>query len=174
MAYNKTTWENAPSTNTPINANNLNKIEEGIYQNSLKTDQVGDLSNLETTEKSNLVGAINELKENEEYSTTEEIKTNKMVGNKPVYRSYVTYTHSSTGNYTYNHNLNIDTLVGADIFLSVAGQTISSHGYRPNPYIAGSNSFMVSQIVENAMVSSSTGWSNNTVYAWLEYTKTTD
>lgn len=30
MAYTKTVWENLPSTNTPINANNLNKIEDGI------------------------------------------------------------------------------------------------------------------------------------------------
>lgn len=61
MAYNKTTWENAPSTNTPINANNLNKIEEGIYQNSLKADQVGTMSNLKTTDKNLLVNAINEI-----------------------------------------------------------------------------------------------------------------
>lgn len=27
MAYSKTSWENLPSTNTPINATNLNKIE---------------------------------------------------------------------------------------------------------------------------------------------------
>lgn len=40
MAYNKTTWENAPSTNTPINANNLNKIEEGIYQNSISIETI--------------------------------------------------------------------------------------------------------------------------------------
>ena len=61
MAYNKTNWENAPSTNTPINANNLNKIEEGIYQNSLKADQVGDLSELETVDKTSTVNAINEV-----------------------------------------------------------------------------------------------------------------
>lgn len=30
MAYNKTIWENLPSTNTPINKNNLNKMENGI------------------------------------------------------------------------------------------------------------------------------------------------
>lgn len=30
MAYNKTNWENLPSTSTPINATNLNKIENGI------------------------------------------------------------------------------------------------------------------------------------------------
>lgn len=30
MAYQKTDWEDFPSTNTPINAKNLNKMEEGI------------------------------------------------------------------------------------------------------------------------------------------------
>lgn len=40
MAYNKTNWQNAPSTDTPINANNLNKIEEGIYQNSLDIESI--------------------------------------------------------------------------------------------------------------------------------------
>ncbi len=31
MAYIKTVWENLPSTNTPVNATNLNKMEQGIY-----------------------------------------------------------------------------------------------------------------------------------------------
>ncbi len=30
MAYNKTTWENLPSTNTPLNASNLNKVENEL------------------------------------------------------------------------------------------------------------------------------------------------
>lgn len=30
MAYTKTNWENLPSTNTPINATNLNKIENNL------------------------------------------------------------------------------------------------------------------------------------------------
>lgn len=65
MAYNKTNWENAPSTDTPINASNLNKIEEGIYQNSLSADSnttnIGTLTNLETPNKTNLVSAINSM-----------------------------------------------------------------------------------------------------------------
>lgn len=40
MAYNKTVWENLPSTSSPINADNLNHIEEGIYQNSLNIESV--------------------------------------------------------------------------------------------------------------------------------------
>lgn len=61
MAYNKTNWQSLPSTDTPISTGNLNKIENGIYDNSLKADQVGDLTELDTTEKSTLVGAINEV-----------------------------------------------------------------------------------------------------------------
>jgi hypothetical protein len=34
MSYTKTNWENLPSTNTPINATNLNKIEQGIKDNA--------------------------------------------------------------------------------------------------------------------------------------------
>ena len=30
MAYSRTTWENSPSTDTPLSANNLNNIETGI------------------------------------------------------------------------------------------------------------------------------------------------
>lgn len=64
MAYNKTNWQSLPSTDTPISTGNLNKIENGIYDNSLKADQVGDLTQLDTTEKSTLVGAINENVDN--------------------------------------------------------------------------------------------------------------
>jgi hypothetical protein len=35
MAYTKTYWEDAPSTATPLCAENLNKIENGIYENSI-------------------------------------------------------------------------------------------------------------------------------------------
>ncbi len=83
MAYSKTNWENAPSTNTPINAGNLNKIEEGIYQNSLKADQVGDLSELETVDKTNLVSAINNGIIN--YVENEEIVLNEFLDGKRVY-----------------------------------------------------------------------------------------
>ena len=35
MAYTKTNWEDAPSTATPLCAEKLNKIENGIYENSV-------------------------------------------------------------------------------------------------------------------------------------------
>ena len=37
MAYEKVNWENLPSTNTPVNADNLNKMDEGIANAVEKT-----------------------------------------------------------------------------------------------------------------------------------------
>lgn len=47
MAYTKTTWNNL--SNPPINADNLNKIEQGIYDNSLATDKINPSGTATTT-----------------------------------------------------------------------------------------------------------------------------
>lgn len=36
MAYERVNWENLPSTNTPVNADNLNKMENGIAETDNK------------------------------------------------------------------------------------------------------------------------------------------
>ncbi len=40
MAYNKTVWQDTPSTATPINADNLNKIEDGIEAHDTAIDNI--------------------------------------------------------------------------------------------------------------------------------------
>lgn len=55
MAYTKTNWVN---DTTPINATNLNKIEQGIYDND---DKIGDLTLLNTASQDNLVNSVNEV-----------------------------------------------------------------------------------------------------------------
>lgn len=55
MSYTKTQWNN--DTAPAINETNLNKIEQGIYDND---SHIGDLSDLETTANADLVSAINE------------------------------------------------------------------------------------------------------------------
>ena len=55
MSYTKTQWNN--DTAPAINETNLNKIEQGIYDND---SHIGDLSDLETTANTDLVSAINE------------------------------------------------------------------------------------------------------------------
>lgn len=66
MAYQKTDWENSPSTRTPVSRDNLMHIENGIYDNSIN---IGELSNLDTSTKSSLVAAINEIKNSIEENT---------------------------------------------------------------------------------------------------------
>ncbi len=58
----KINFENKPSTNTPINANNLNLLQDNIEDEfDIKDAEIGDLNSLNTTDKSSLVGAINEI-----------------------------------------------------------------------------------------------------------------
>ena len=46
MAYNKINWEDAPSTATPLDAENLNRMDKGIYSNSVDIAVMG--TNIET------------------------------------------------------------------------------------------------------------------------------
>lgn len=97
MAYTPKNWKDLPDETTPIQASDLNHIEQGI--GDLNTS-IGDLNTLNTTEKSNLVGAINEVNTknimtlglNEDYistsSSTTKIpltKTMNSVGDKLTY-----------------------------------------------------------------------------------------
>ena len=56
MSYTKTQWNN--DTAPAINETNLNKIEQGIYDND---SHIGDLTTLTTTADTDLVSAINEV-----------------------------------------------------------------------------------------------------------------
>lgn len=58
----KIVFEDLPSTNTPISATNLNAMQTNAETeiNSINTN-IGTLSNLNTTNKTDLVSAINEL-----------------------------------------------------------------------------------------------------------------
>ena len=109
------------------------------------------------------------------YSTSE-INTGKIwIDGKPIYRKYITFSQANSGNYTYTHNLGIDSVVSCDAFCSVASQTISSHGYRPAPYIVSNTNFcVISQITENTIITQVGQWTDNTFYITLEYTKVSD
>lgn len=110
------------------------------------------------------------------YSTIQVEKTNKVLNNKPVYRSYISYEHSSVGTYNFNHNLGIETIVSINGSCTIAGQTIASHGFRQLPMVnvSSGNMFGIDTIRENTITTTAVGWNNNHIYLWLEYTKTTD
>ena len=50
MAYSKTTWENLPSTNTPLNESNLNKIENELDKLDPSTSYTTATGNYTTAE----------------------------------------------------------------------------------------------------------------------------
>lgn len=89
MAYVKKTWENKPSTASPINANNLNHIEGGIYDNDIHIDNV-DLY-LQT-----VAGEVNNL-----ISDVQTLKTNPVISGDL----------SVGGNAEVSHNLTVDGLL---------------------------------------------------------------
>ena len=59
--YNRINWQNKPSVATPISAENLNQMDKGINDND---KAIGDLAQLNTSNKSSLVSAVNELNNN--------------------------------------------------------------------------------------------------------------
>ena len=60
VLYSKVNWQNGEAGNTPVTAENLDHMDSQILTNS---NNIGDMSLLETKAKNNLVSAINEAKE---------------------------------------------------------------------------------------------------------------
>lgn len=107
------------------------------------------------------------------YSTSE-VKTNKTWKNgKAIYRSYLTYNVQGSGTISKTHNLNIEEVVKIEALCTIAGQTPSSHGYRPMPQVNASlqYQFSINAITTNEISFLANGWDNNTAYLTLEYTK---
>lgn len=94
-----------------INSNDITITQTGDNI-QLEAPNIGDLTNLNTTDKSSLVEAINELKDGEEYSTSE-VKTNKKwINGKPIYRkTYVFSNLTGSGRTIDITNLNMDTFL---------------------------------------------------------------
>lgn len=92
----KITYENkvALNVNSDIpdvnkcNAIDLNEIKDVVNTND---DNMGLLSNLNTTDKSSMVNAINEVNNKFNYSTEEQV-IGKWIDGKPLYRKTITFT----------------------------------------------------------------------------------
>ena len=82
MAYTKTNWEDAPSTATPLCAENLNKIENGIYENSigiaLADGNIHTLSERITAINTNLSAKADRTEVDEQITDLDETVTMKI------------------------------------------------------------------------------------------------
>ena len=83
MAYNRTNWQDLPNQTTPINATNLNKIEQGIYD-ATYVNGVNVGSSVDSDYKVNI------------------IKTNNLI--PPYVELSATYTYSGTGEWISSTN----------------------------------------------------------------------
>ena len=95
MAYERVNWENLPSTKTPVNADNLNKMDEGINS---KQDKLTAGTGIEITGEN----IINNLNAN--YSTDEQI-IGKWIDGKPLYRKTILYNGSMSNDLIIKHGI---------------------------------------------------------------------
>lgn len=102
------TYTNKETLNSQPSVADANKVTSGdmnMIKSVVNTNygEVGNITNLKTTNKTSVVNAINELKDAEIFSTTE-VKTNKVwIDGKPIYRRI--YQKTSTA---ATENINID------------------------------------------------------------------
>ena len=162
---------------TMIVQNNQNKkISKENMLNDINT-AIGNLSNLETSDKSNVVSAINELKNGGIYST-EEIKTNNVWIDDnniehPIYRKRFAIEVDSESNLYINHNLqNIDKMWLNQEASFYWGQNES---IPLNYYYSSTDwgrSWLTTTHIRIRVASSN--FNVRTAYIVIEYTKTTD
>lgn len=168
-----------------INSNDIEVTQTG-ENIQLKTStpittingNIGQLSSLETTDKSSLVNAINEVKNAEVYSTTE-VKTNKIwIDGKPIYRKVIedtlpTISSSGVQNVNIPHNIsNFESLVNISGYLIVLA---NSQIINFPVYTSAGNLLTIYEVNANNVIlrTRNEGWS--AVYDLkfiIEYTKT--
>lgn len=168
MAYTKQTWENLPSTNSPITADRLNHMEDGIYNayeinNSYSTSQTKGYS----------CNYINEKIE-DTYSTTETL-TNKTFLGSPVYRKILTANSlANDGSLSINHGIsNLETVIKCEYFWY---DTMDSRWYYGIRYEGNNSIYITLGSITSTQVSlrcAGVDWSTRTrdVNIILEYTK---
>lgn len=173
------TYDNKSTLNEQPSVANVNKVTSGDM-NEIKQvvntnyGEVGDITNLHTTNKTSVVNAINELKDAEIYSTNE-VKTNKTwIDGRPIYRKCINVgTISSIGNYTFNHNIQ-----NIARYTSISAIGNSGNTYYNVPF--ASNQGMFSGVGFGIRSASLTqiqiyaGATGHSFVAIIEYTKTTN
>lgn len=162
MAYNKTIWENLPSTNTPLNASNLNKIE----------------NQLEFLDR-NIIYSM------------EEVKIGIWTNGKPLYRKILnvelpiydsTSSYGGLNRYTYATDVAIVTKLYG--MIKTPENLSGDSNWLPFPIFDAASGTLVSTIntIDNsannyykiAVFNRNASFNGYWGFAIIEYTKTTD
>ena len=162
-----------------VNASDLNEIKNVVNEND---DMVGDLTQLNTTNKSNLVGAINEVNNKFNYSTEEQV-IGKWIDGKPLYGKTITFTTTIKMNETTSiaHNIENAKNIFIDFSASFMEANIGENNYLSYNFpiigYAGNLTDKVYCYVNPTDINfyASGAWAENWIkHITLKYTKTTD
>ena len=164
MAYKRVNWENLPSTKTPVNADNLNKMDEGIANIDTKINAKQDKLTAGTGIEITGENIINNLNEN--YSTEEQV-IGKWIDGKPLYRKTIE-TIVNNQYQAVSLDFSIDKLKKVEGGLDKGDQII------PFGFDADTNYCRVFIQKGNKTLYCMNSWGRGTLYITLEYTKTTD
>ena len=169
MAYQKQTWKNLPNQTTPITAERLNHMEDGIYDASTATTVT--INNTYSTANDevyscNYVNGIND------YSTDEVFTGKYWIDGKPIYRKALVINNLPNNTYgSYAHSIsNIDL-----IYIEKAFWSLSDGACGPIPqYFSSSEITNIYVNKTTVNISTNVNYSPRKGYVVLEYTKTTD
>ena len=153
--------------NQKCRAVDMNEIKSVVNENDTN---VGSLSNLNTTDKTSVIDAINEVNTNQINSSTystDEIVVGTWLG-KPLYRKVIVQNGVSDGNVSIPHNIsNIKMCTKASLYANSGNLT----------YKDGNELFklILNTIdTQNINITTTNAFNNWKLYFILEYIKTTD
>ena len=169
---NKTTLNSQPdiANENKVTASDMNEIK------SVYNTEIGDVTLLDTTDKTSVVNAINELKDGEIYSTSE-VKTNKVwIDNKPIYRKVINFgaLSSSASTLSVSHNINYDKIVNLYGICSDSNGTTMHIPHVGTTNMASGISISLRSTSSSIQIYTSGNGSSYNAYIIIEYTKKTD
>lgn len=179
MAYEKQNWENFPSTETPITAERLNHMEDGIEEAWNHGGGGGAGETLPIGSEIDFDGNVSDIPDGWEqvddvpvYSTTETV-CGTWIDGKPIYRRVLQYTYTSTGSHSESlSSLNIDTITLYN------WNCLTNNIYIINAYDFQDSSakcnLWFDKNTNKVYMVNGTAWTSAKFTLILEYTKTTD
>lgn len=169
MAYIKQTWENLPSTNTPISAERLNHMEDGIAE---AWEHGGEITIYDEYNESTTDGySCNYLNNIHNYSTTE-TKIGKWIDGKDLYQKVIVKSGKITNN-TILLPHNISNIGDCRKIISMTTSNTEGKIYQSS-YIDGTSWIFVENVdATNIRIRLGSSWVNNlyNIEIILQYTK---
>jgi hypothetical protein len=173
MAYEKTTWVDGE---TEIDAQKLNKMEEGIVEAS----QTGGIltGTIVAYDGDTIPEGYEEVDNPNVYSTEEKFTGKYWIDGKKIYRKEINFTitsnQTSGGFYIDITELKVKTMVLSDGFLGYVNGFHKLGGYANSNYYSLLQLLRTGDIISHLAIFATSNYIDKQSYIILEYTKTTD